>query len=186
MRDKAAGAERSPATDVAVSKFMENVMAEPTIEPTDAELGALGHAIRRALEISERHDDRAPIVAAVLMDDEVVAWGDNEVHVDNDPSRHAEIVAMANACGDRPEGIDGAAVVTTLQPCEMCLGAMRMAGVTRVIFAAGRPAVRKEYFVYPGLKLEDFASSADGPFGWAGPVMEADVLRLYADPDRED
>ena len=161
-------------------------MSDHQIEPTQAELGALGHAIRRALEISETHDDRAPICAAVLIDDEVAAWGDNEVHVDNDPSRHAEIVAMANACGDRPEGIDGAAVVTTLQPCEMCLGAMRMAGVTRVIFAAGRPAVRKEYFVYPGLKLEDFASSADGPFGWAGPVMEADVLRLYADPDRED
>lgn len=161
-------------------------MAAQNIEPTKAELGALGHAIRRALEISESHGDRAPIVAAVLMDDEVVAWGDNEVHVANDPSRHAEIVAIANASVDRPEGIGGATVVTTLQPCEMCLGAMGMAGVERVVFAAGRASVRERYFAYPGLSLEDFAEGARGTLGWAGPVMEADILRLYADPDRED
>ena len=161
-------------------------MAAQNIEPTEAELGALGHAIRRALEIAERHAERAPIVAAVLIDDEVVAWGDNEVHVANDPSRHAEIVAMANASADRPEGIGGAAIVTTLQPCEMCLGAMGMAGVERVVFAAGRPSVRERYFAYPGLAIEDFAEAASAPLGWAGPVMGADILRLYADPDRED
>ena len=153
------------------------------IDPTEAEKAALGKAIRRALEISNNHDDRAPIVAAVLIDDEVVAWGDNEVHVANDASRHAEIVAMAHATADRPEeGLKGAALVTTLQPCEMCLGAIGMAGIERVIFAAGRPAVRDRYFAYSGLSLQDFAAAADGPFAWAGPVMQADVLRLYADP----
>ncbi len=150
------------------------------IEPTEAELGALGHAIRRAFEISEAHDDRAPIVAAVLIDDTVVAWGDNEVHVAGDPSRHAEIVALAAAAGDRPEGFEGAALVTTLQPCEMCLGAIGMAGVSRVIFAAGRAAVAERYFAYPGLRMDDFAAAARRPLGVAGPVMEADVLRLYA------
>ncbi|QFU09774.1 tRNA-specific adenosine deaminase [Rhodobacteraceae bacterium THAF1] len=153
------------------------------IEPTDAERAALGKAIRRAFEISESHDDRAPIVAAILMDDEVIAWGDNEVHVDDDPSRHAEIVAMANAAADNPEkGLKGASIVTTLQPCEMCVGAIGMAGIERVIFAAGRPAVRDRYFAYHGLSLQDFAAAADAPFGWAGPVMQDDVLRLYADP----
>ncbi len=152
------------------------------IEPTEHELGALGHAIRRAFEISEMHDDRAPIVAAVLIDGEVVAWGDNEVHVANDPSRHAEIVAMANAVADQPEdALRGAALVTTLQPCEMCLGAIGMAGIARVIFAASKGNVGEGYFAYPDLSLADFAGAAKRPFGWAGPVMEADVLRLYAD-----
>ncbi len=151
------------------------------IEPTDAELGALGHAIRRALEIAETRDARAPIVAAVLVDDRVVAWGDNEVHVAGDPSRHAEIVAMANAAADDPEGgLEGASIVTTLQPCEMCLGAIGMAGIGRVVFAAGKESVGQGYFSYPGLSLDDFAAAATRPFGWAGPVMEADVLRLYA------
>jgi len=150
-------------------------------EPTSAELGALGHAIRRALELAESHDDRAPIVAAVLIGDEVVAWGDNEVHVDKDPSRHAEIVAMAHAAGDRPEeGLKGATVITTLQPCEMCLGAMGMAGIERVVFAAGRDAVKEGYFAYPGLSLADFMQAARHPIEFLGPVMEADVLRLYA------
>ncbi len=151
------------------------------IEPTRAELGALGHAIRRALEIAETHDDRAPIVAAVLIDDAVVAWGDNEVHVANDPSRHAEIVALASAAGDRPElDLAGAALVTTLQPCEMCLGAIAMAGIARVVFAGGRENVAERYFAYPGLTLGDFAAAARDGIGFAGPVMEDDVLRLYA------
>ena len=157
-----------------------------TSKLTSAELGALGHAIRRAHELAESHDDRAPIVAAVLIDDEVVAWGDNEVHVDNDPSRHAEIVAMAHASGGRPEsGLTGATVITTLQPCEMCLGAMGMAGVSRVVFAAGREAVKDSYFAYPGLSLSDFTGAARHPLSCVGPVMEADVLRLYA-PDGQD
>ena len=160
-------------------------MSKHQIDPTEAELGTLGHAIRRALEIANRHSDRAPIVAAVMLDDEVVAWGDNEVHVANDPTRHAEVVAIANACADRPDGIDGATIVTTLQPCEMCLGAMGMAGVERVVFAAGKASVRDCYFAYPGMELDDFAEAAGGSLGWAGPLMEADVLRLYADPDRE-
>ena len=158
-------------------------MPDHTIQPTDAEKAALGKAIRRAFEISESHDDRAPIVAAVLVDDEVIAWGDNEVHVANDPSRHAEIVAMANAAAERPEeGLKGAALVTTLQPCEMCVGAIGMAGIGRVIFAAGRPAVRDRYFAFHDLSLPDFVAAADTPFAWAGPVMQDDVLRLYADP----
>lgn len=157
------------------------------IDPTDAERGALGHAIRRALEISERHDDRAPIVAAVLIDDEVFAWGDNETHVDSDPSRHAEIVAISRACARLGrKRLDGASLVTTLQPCEMCMGAIGMAGIGRVIFAGGKDAVDERYFSYPALSLEDFADAAREGFGWAGPVMEEDVLRLYAPGAQQD
>ena len=158
-------------------------MAE--ITPTEHETAALARAITRASGIA-RDDEtgRVPIVAAVMVDDHVVAWGDNEVHVDHDPTRHAEIVAIAAACAEleRPS-LEGATLVTTLQPCEMCLGAMRVAGIDRLIFAAGRPNVDDMYFKFHGLDLDDFARAADAPFAWAGHVMEEDVLRLYSHPE---
>ena len=119
-----------------------------------------------------------------MIDDEVVAWGDNQVHLENDPTRHAEIVAIAAACAhlEKP-ALDGATLVTTLQPCEMCLAAMRFAGIGRLIFAAGRPNVADRYFMFYGLEIDDFRKAADGDFAWCGHVMEEDVLRLYAGDD---
>ena len=158
-------------------------MAE--ITPTEHETAALARAITRASGIArEDETGRVPIVAAVMVDDHVVAWGDNEVHVDNDPTRHAEIVAIAAACAEleRPS-LAGATLVTTLQPCEMCLAAMRFAGIDRLIFAAGRPNVDDMYFRFHGLDLEDFAKASDETFDWVGHVMEEDILRLYSHPE---
>ncbi len=155
-------------------------MTQGTIEPTEAETAALAHAITRASGIARDETDRAPIVAAILVDDEVIAWGDNKVHVENDPSRHAEIVAISRACAERgTPSLQGASIVTTLQPCEMCLGAIRMSGIARVIFAAGRPGLKDGYFAFPGLALEQFVEADPEGFGWAGHVMEADVMALY-------
>ncbi|WOI56645.1 nucleoside deaminase [Palleronia sp. LCG004] len=151
----------------------------PQTEPTDAEKGTLARAITRAQGLAEKGHD-APIVAAVMEEDDVLAWGDNEVHLDHDPSRHAEIVAIAAACEARESAdLKGLTLVTTLQPCEMCLGAMRFAGISRIVFAAGRPHVDDRYFVYHGLSLEEFDAASDGGIDWAGHVMEEDVLNLY-------
>lgn len=151
------------------------------IEPTRAETGALAHAITRANGIAQGEVDRAPMVAGVLVDDDLVAWGDNEVHVDGDLSRHAEIVALANAAAEvGPEALRGAALVTTLQPCEMYLGAIGMAGITRLIYAAGRPDVKEDgFFTYSGLSLDDFVEAADIPLKYARNVMAGDVMHLY-------
>lgn len=148
-------------------------------EPTEAETATLARAITRAQGLAERGQG-APIVAAVMDGDEVMAWGDNEVHVDQDPTRHAEIVAIAHACADQGHpDLSGKTLITTLQPCEMCLGALRFAGISRVVFAAGRPRVKDGYFQFHGLELADFAAACDGDLDWAGHVMEDDVLNLY-------
>ncbi len=154
-------------------------MTETT--PTDHEKGTLARAVTRAQGLA-RKGHAAPIVAAVMEGDEVVAWGDNEVHLDHDPSRHAEIVAIAAACKTREStDLAGLTLVTTLQPCEMCLAAMRFAGIERLIFAAGRPNVANAYFRFHGLELEDFVAAADGGIAWAGHVMEDDILNLYGE-----
>ncbi len=90
---------------------------------------------RRALE----HDD-VPIGALVVVDGQVVAAAHNERELRDDPTAHAEVLALraaAQAAGS--SRLDGATLVTTLEPCPMCAGAALNARVGRVVFGAEDP-----------------------------------------------
>ena len=90
---------------------------------------------RRAHQLGE-----VPIGAVVAMDGEVVAARHNERESTNDPTAHAEILALREAAAVRGTSrLDGAVLVTTLEPCPMCAGAAVMARVARVVFAAEDP-----------------------------------------------
>ena len=129
------------------------------------------------------HDAGQDIVftAAVVLDDEVIATARNEVGDTNDPSRHAEVVAIARAAqaaGERD--LSGATLIASCQPCEMCLSTMRWAGISRVIFAAQQAHVADAYFRFPGLSIDDFHAACDGSFTWHGGVDEERVAHIYA------
>jgi len=95
---------------------------------------AIAHA-RRALE----HDD-VPIGALVVIDGQVVAAAHNERELRNDPTAHAEVLALqAAAAAVGSSRLDGATLVTTLEPCPMCAGAALLARVQRVVFGAEDP-----------------------------------------------
>ena len=90
---------------------------------------------RRAVEHGE-----VPIGAVVAIDGEVVAARHNERESTSDPTAHAEILALRDAAAaQRSSRLDGAVLVTTLEPCPMCAGAAVMARVGRVVFAAEDP-----------------------------------------------
>ncbi|HVC48020.1 MAG TPA: tRNA adenosine(34) deaminase TadA [Terracidiphilus sp.] len=81
-----------------------------------------------------------PIGAVVLRDGEVVARGQNRVLRENDPTAHAEMVALraaAAALGNYRLG--GCTLFVTLEPCAMCAGAMIHARLDRLVFAAADP-----------------------------------------------
>lgn len=81
-----------------------------------------------------------PIGAVVLFDDRIVARGQNRVLRDNDPTAHAEIIALrgaARAIGNYR--LTGCTMVSTLEPCAMCAGAMIHARIDRLVFAADDP-----------------------------------------------
>lgn len=146
---------------------------------TQAERDAMQAAIKRALE-AQRSFGRTGIVATLLCDDAVIATAENEVEQDNDPTRHAEMVALSKAAVHLGrKDLSRCTLISTLQPCEMCLAAIRFAGIKRVIFAATQANVAGKYFVFPKLRIEDFNAAGD-PFCYIGGVMEAEVLDLYA------
>lgn len=81
-----------------------------------------------------------PIGAVVLFEDRIIARGQNRVLRDNDPTAHAEIVAMREAA--RVIGnhrLMGCVMISTLEPCAMCAGAMIHARIDRLVFAAHDP-----------------------------------------------
>ena len=96
----------------------------------------------QALELAEenvRQGRGGPFAALVVRDDVLVASGTNLVTSSNDPTAHAEIVAIREAC--RKLGtfqLAGCDIYTTCEPCPMCLGAIYWARPARIYFAGTR------------------------------------------------
>src|SRR5205085_7023218 len=81
-----------------------------------------------------------PVGAVVTKDGALLGTGRNRMRADNDPTAHAEMVAMraaARALGDWR--LDGCDLWVTLEPCAMCAGAIALARISRLYFAAADP-----------------------------------------------
>jgi tRNA(adenine34) deaminase len=95
----------------------------------------MGQALTAA-ESAIDHDD-VPVGAVVVMNGVVIGVGENRRELDQDPTAHAEIVAIREAVKTLPNWrLDGATVYVTLEPCAMCAGALLAARVSRVVFGA--------------------------------------------------
>ena len=84
--------------------------------------------------------DDVPVGAVVVRGQEVLAVAGNQREADQDPTAHAEIVAIraaAGVCGSWH--LDGCTLYVTLEPCAMCAGAIVLARLDRVVFGASDP-----------------------------------------------
>lgn len=79
-----------------------------------------------------------PVGAIVINKDGIVIGkGSNEREANNDPTAHAEIVAIRNAASRLQNSrLDGCTLIVTLEPCAMCAGAIAQSRIARVIFGA--------------------------------------------------
>lgn len=84
-----------------------------------------------------RAGEGGPFGAVVVRDGAVVGRGRNRVTATNDPTAHAEIVAIRDACARlRTFRLDGCVVYASCEPCPMCHAALLWARVDRVVYAA--------------------------------------------------
>ena len=91
----------------------------------------------RAIELSLRNVEEGggPFAALVVKDGEVLGEGTNRVTATNDPTAHAEVVAIREACRTLQSfQLDGCDFYTSCEPCPMCLGAIYWARPRRVYF----------------------------------------------------
>ena len=81
-----------------------------------------------------------PVGAVVVVGNEVVAKGHNRSETDNDPSAHAEIVALREAARETGNyRLTNATLYVTLEPCAMCMGGLVQARIARLVFGAYDP-----------------------------------------------
>jgi tRNA(adenine34) deaminase len=95
--------------------------------------------MRRALLLAQRAaaEGEVPVGALLVVDNEIAGEGWNRPIASNDPTAHAEIVALrAGAAAQRNYRLGNATLYATLEPCAMCMGAVLNARVARVVFGA--------------------------------------------------
>jgi tRNA(adenine34) deaminase len=98
--------------------------------------------MRRALELAKRAQDEGevPIGALVVVQENIIGEGWNRPIAASDPTAHAEIQAIRSAAAKtRNYRLTGATLYVTLEPCDMCLGAMFHARIARVVYGATDP-----------------------------------------------
>jgi guanine deaminase len=96
----------------------------------------MARAIELAIE-NVRSGRGGPFAAVIVKEGRIVAEGTNRVTSLNDPTAHAEVVAIRAACTKLGAfELDGCDLYTTCEPCPMCLGAIYWARTARVYFAS--------------------------------------------------
>ena len=98
--------------------------------------------MRRALALAQRaqEEGEVPVGALVVLDGEVIGEGWNRPIAAQDPTAHAEISALRSASSRiRNYRLTDATLYVTLEPCDMCMGAMFHARIARAVFGATDP-----------------------------------------------
>jgi guanine deaminase len=96
----------------------------------------LHKAIRLSIETMEGNEG-GPFGAVIVRNGEIVGRGWNRVTSTNDPTAHAEVVAIRDACSKlKTFSLDGCDVYSSCEPCPMCLAAIYWSRLDRIYYAA--------------------------------------------------
>ncbi|MEN8202589.1 MAG: nucleoside deaminase [Bacteroidota bacterium] len=90
-----------------------------------------------------RAGEGGPFGALIVRDGEILGRGHNTVLKAHDPSAHAEVNAIRDACNHlKDHHLTGASIYTNFEPCPMCLGAIYWADIRSIFFCGGRKKAR--------------------------------------------
>jgi tRNA(Arg) A34 adenosine deaminase TadA len=98
--------------------------------------------IKKSIELSQlavRSKTGGPFGAIIVLNDKIIGEGKNEVILRNDPTAHAEVMAIRNACENiKKYDLSGSILYTSCEPCPMCLGAIYWARIESIFYANTR------------------------------------------------
>jgi tRNA(adenine34) deaminase len=104
-----------------------------------------GEYMRRALDLARRagEEGEVPIGALVVLNEQIIGEGWNRPIAAHDPTAHAEVQALRAAAAKLGNyRLTGATLYVTLEPCDMCVGAMFHARIARTVYGARDPKKR--------------------------------------------
>ncbi|WP_243652667.1 nucleoside deaminase [Novosphingobium sp. PhB165] len=154
------------------------------IDKTRTDASWMREALALAMDRKGTDPANTPIAALVVLDGKLVASGVNRTAECCDATAHAEIEAFraaGKALGRMR--MEGATLYSTLQPCGMCTMAAVWAGVSRIVYGAGRADVHPMYFEARHLSTFDFVADAwKDDLSLTAGVLAADCAALYYRP----
>jgi tRNA(Arg) A34 adenosine deaminase TadA len=104
---------------------------------TEKQLEEIMHKALDTARVSTEKGEGGPFGAAIIKEGQIIALAANQVKKNNDPTAHAEIMAIRAACqylGQKK--LEGCILVSTCEPCPMCYSAIHFSGIRQVYFAA--------------------------------------------------
>ena len=111
--------------------------------------------MKRAIELSVQNVNKGggPFGSVIVKDNQIIAEGNNQVTASNDPTAHAEIVAIRNACKKLGDFfLKGCDLYSSCEPCPMCLSAIYWAHIDNIFYANTRSDAKKidfdDSFIY--------------------------------------
>jgi guanine deaminase len=120
------------------------------------------HAIKLSAE-RMREGAGGPFGAVIVKDGKIIAEGWNRVTSTNDPTAHAEVTAIRDACKALGTfSLAGCEIYTSCEPCPMCLSAIYWARLDRIYFANSRDRLRRRVLVSRSPKAGRGAVDPDG------------------------
>jgi tRNA(adenine34) deaminase len=137
--------------------------------------------MRLALREAERaleHDD-VPVGAVIVKQGELIGAGHNERELRNDPTAHAETLALREASAALGSWrVLDAVMYVTLEPCTMCAGAIILSRIPRVVFAASDPKAGAAGSVMNLLNMPELNHRPEVQGGLLAPEA-GDMLRAF-------
>lgn len=94
--------------------------------------------MKRAIELSKKNIEHGggPFGAVIVKDGKIIGEGFNKVTANNDPTAHAEVEAIRQACKNISNfDLNGAEIYTSCEPCPMCLSAIYWARLSKIYYA---------------------------------------------------
>ena len=117
--------------------------------------------MKKAIDLSIKNikNSGGPFGCVIVKDNNIIAEGVNRVTFNNDPTAHAEIVAIRNACNKlNTFNLEGCELYSSCEPCPMCLSAIYWSHIDKVYFGNSREDAAKihfdDKFIYDELSLK--------------------------------
>jgi guanine deaminase len=135
-----------------------------------------------AIELAKQSMNKqngGPFGAVVVKDGKVVGKGINQVTSSNDPTAHAEVNAIRDACQNlKTFDLSGSEIYTTCEPCPMCLGAIYWAKIDKIYYAANRRDAANAGFIDDFI-YKEFSLPSEKRALKSTQVMKDDAVKIF-------
>ena len=169
-------------------KFLDEAskwMADEEHQETPEHTGFMDKAIKKAIS-GVLNNDGGPFGCVIIKDGKIIGSGNNKVTSTNDPTAHAEIIAIREACKNLNSfQLEDCIVYTSCEPCPMCLGAIYWARPKKVYYGCNKADAAKigfdDAFIYKELNLQNNKRSI--PFEQIDRKKALDAFRAWEDKE---